>query len=133
VIIARGVGEAYQKKMLRAGANKVISPYEIGARRMAALIMRPEIVEFLEALAPGGAYGLRIERIDLKTGSHLVGKRLEESNIKNLTDGAMVLGISRSDGGMKINPSGRTVLQAGDLLLSIGNDEQLQKLAELAQ
>ncbi len=133
MIVARGVGEAYQKKMIRAGANKVVSPFEIGARRMAALLLRPEIVDFLEALSPGRTYGLRIERIELKSGSPLVNKRLQESFFKRDTDGAMVLGIGRPNGEMKINPPGETMMQAGDNLLSIGNDTQLQKLTELAQ
>ncbi len=130
-IIARGVGEATHKKMLRAGADRVVSPYEIGARRMAALMLKPEIVDFLEVLSPAGDYGLRLERVEIKPKCIIAGKRLDESNIKRDTHGAMVVGIQKPGQGMIINPPKSTVLEAGDVLLAIGTDEQLASLTEM--
>ena len=132
-IVARGVGESYKKKMLRAGANAVVSPFEIGARRMAALMLKPEIVEFLEAFSPGTTYGLRLERLEIAEASSLVGKRLDESYIKHDTGGALVLGIEKQDERMIINPAGATVFEGNDVILALGNDDQLYKLKRLTK
>jgi len=130
-IIARGVGEASCKKMLRAGADRVVSPYEIGARRMTALMLRPEIVEFLEAFAPEVSFGLRLEKVQLGESSSLHGVRLDHSYIKRDTRGAMVLAIEKTGAPALINPPGATLLEAGDVLLVIGSDEQLALLNKL--
>ena len=130
-IIARGTDEMSRKKMLRAGADRVVSPYEIGARRMAALMARPEIVDFLEAFAPGSSLGLRLERVELMPTSKLVGKSLNRSYIKRDTNGAMILAIEKPGKPVIINPPGETVLEAHDIFLAIGNDEQIALLKEL--
>ncbi len=130
-IVARGVGDAYKLKMKRAGANRVVSPFVIGARRMSALMIKPEIVDFLEAFSPGTSYGLRVERLKLEESSSLNGKRLDESYVKKDTNGALILGIDKPGQPMLINPPGETRLQAGDYLLAIGNDQQLEILQSL--
>jgi voltage-gated potassium channel len=130
-IIARGAGEKSTKKMLRAGANKVVSPYEIGARRMAALMTRPEIVEFYEAFSPGSEYGLHLDKIPLGPSSKLIGKKLNESYIKRDTNGALVLAIEKEAQSILINPDGQTILEKNDTFLAIGNDKQIALLRKL--
>ncbi len=132
-IVARGVGTSYQKKMQRAGANRVVSPFEIGARRMAALLMRPAIVDFLEALSPVNSFGLRLDRIEIGENSPFNGVRLDKSYIKRDTGGAMVLGIEKKGQRMIINPPGSTKIGTQDTLLVIGSDEQLERLLTLSQ
>jgi voltage-gated potassium channel len=131
--VARGLISASCKKMIRAGADRVVSPFEIGARRMTALMLRPEIVEFLEAFAPDVTFGLRLEKVQLGESSSLRGVRLDHSYIKRDTNGAMVLAIEKKGQPVLINPPGETVLETGDLLLVIGNDEQLALLNKLAR
>ncbi|RLD09340.1 potassium channel protein, partial [candidate division KSB1 bacterium] len=131
-IVARGTDETSKKKLLRVGANRVVSPYEIGARRMAAYVLKPEIVDFLDAFTPGGSYGFQLERIILKKGSALVGKRLKDSNIRELTNGALIVGISKQSDAMDINPSGSTILETGNVLLAIGTNDQLKALNKVA-
>ena len=130
-IIARGVDEPSIKKLIRAGANKVVSPFAIGARRMAALILRPEIVDFVESLSSSGDLGLHLEHCVLRKNSTLIGKRLDESHIKRDTGGAMILGIQKQDQKMWINPLGSTMLEEKDILLAIGNDMQISSLRNL--
>ncbi len=132
-IVARGTDEISRKKLERVGANKVVSPYEIGARRMAAYIVKPEIVDFLDAFSPGKKYDLQLEHIVLAKSSKLVGKKLRESNIRELTGGALVVGMCKSGGKMQINPSGESLLQEGNILLAIGSGEQLSKLSDISK
>jgi voltage-gated potassium channel len=131
-IISRGVGETSHKKMLRAGANRVVSPYEIGARRMAALMLTPDIVDFLEAFSPANEYGLRLERVSLKGHCRLDGLRLDESFIKRDTSGAMVLGIQKPGQSMLINPPGSALLQEDDVLMVIGANDQIEIVKKMA-
>lgn len=131
-IVARGTDDVSKKKLKRVGANRIVSPFEIGARRMAAYVVKPEIVDFLDAFAPGGSYGLQLERIALSKSSSLLGKMLKESNIREATNGALVVGICKDAVTMDINPPGTTILEEGNILLAIGNNEQLQALQTLA-
>jgi len=132
-IVARGTDDVTQKKLLRAGANRVVSPYEIGARRMAAYVVKPEIVDFLDAFAPGESLGLHLESITLSKKSRLIGKELKETNIRELTGGALVVGMCKQAGKMDINPPGDTILEENNILLVIGNDDQLELLGKLAE
>lgn len=132
-IVARGTDDISRKKLVRVGADKVVSPYEIGARRMAAYIVKPEIVDFLDAFTPGEKYDLQLEHVVLSKSSKLVGKKLQESNIRNLTGGALVVGIAKSENKMAINPPGETLLEEGNVLLAIGSNDQLAALLRIAQ
>ncbi len=132
-IISRGIDETSTRKLLRAGADNVISPFTIAGRRMAALVTRPEIVEFLEIMVHDSEFELKMEQIIIKKKSLLIAKKLNQSNIKSETDGAMVIGIKKqSVGKMVINPPGDTTLEEGDILIALGNDMQLEKLEQLA-
>ena len=131
-IVARGTDEASRKKLERVGANRVVSPYEIGARRMAAYVIKPEMVDFLDAFSPGGPYDLLVERISVLPGSRLDGKRLNESNIRVETGGAMVIGIGRPNEPMEINPYGDSLMFGGCILLTMGTNTQLDALRRLA-
>ncbi|NIA31319.1 MAG: potassium channel protein [Actinobacteria bacterium] len=131
-IIARGTDEASLKKMIRAGADRVVSPFEIGARRMAALMVQPDIIDFIDAFSPGATLGLRLEKVELLPSSNLVGKRLDESHIKRDTGGALILAIEEPGLATQINPLGSTILKANDKLLAIADDEQITRLKQLA-
>jgi len=132
-IIARGVGEASAKKMARAGADRVVSPYEIGARRMSALMLQPDIVDFLEAFSPGTTFGLRLEKVELHPSSALAGKQLSESYIKRDTKGALVLAVEKPGQPVVVNPPGDITLAGNDVLLVIGNDAQIALLQKMAR
>lgn len=130
-IVARGADDISSKKLLRVGANRVVSPFEIGARRMTAYVVKPEIVDFMDGFAPGGTFGLQLESITLSKSSNLVGKPLNQSNIKTRTQGALIVGISKPSIPIAINPPGETILETGDILIAIGNENQLQELAKI--
>lgn len=132
-IIARGIDETSKKKLLLAGADNVVSPFSIAGRRMASLVTKPQIIEFLEVMMYSGELELKIEQVMINHKSHIVNKRLNQSNIKSETDGASVIGIRKvQDNKMIINPSGDILLEDGDILIALGNNEQIAKLKEIA-
>lgn len=132
-IVARAIDKTSSKKLLRAGADKVVSPYSIAGRRMARLLLTPGLVDFLEVMVQSSELELKIEEIELKKNSVLEGKLLSQSNIKAETDGATVIGIKKYQKKIVINPPGGTSLDEGDVLYALGNDAQLRKFEDLAE
>jgi len=130
-IIARASEEEATSKLLRAGASQVLSPYHFIGHRMAQLLLRPNVLDFVDA-----AFGT--ERLDFEIGevkiagkSGLVGKKLADSAIPRQA-GVIVLALKSADGKMTFNPPPESVIQADDCLIVIGGDEQLKRLESLA-
>jgi len=127
-IIARADTEIAKKKLVRAGANKVVCPHELGGTQMAIATLRPNVVDFmrLAAFAPEGK-NLGIEEISIKQGGNLTGKTIIEAAIKSKYD-AIVVGLRKRNGDMVFNPSGETAMEAGDILIALGESDKLEKL-----
>jgi voltage-gated potassium channel len=120
------------RKLIKAGANRVISPKEIAGQRMASFILRPSLINFLDVMVGGEELGMRIEEMPIAQGSPLVGQNLREAGIGQHT-GAIVVGINGPDGRTRVNPTATSTLSSitlkeGDVLIALGNDEQLGRL-----
>lgn len=129
-ITARAESDEGKKKLLRAGANKVISPYKIGAIRMALATLRPNLVDFMKVVTFDRDTGLTIEEIQIKPNSSLVGSSLKVCPIRKEL-GIMVVGIKKMGKDVFLNPSPETKIDAGDILIVIGEKEGLERLEEL--
>ncbi len=130
-IMARADDERVVKRLKQAGANRVFSPYLIGARRMALAILRPAVTDFLELTTPEVNLELQLEEVRLSKTSPLVGKDLISSRIREVS-GAIVLAVKKASGEMVFNPSPGYVLEAGDTLIALGERAGLARLEELA-
>lgn len=130
-ITARAESDEGKKKLLRAGANKVVSPYKIGAIRMALTTLRPHLVDFMKVVTFDRDTGLTIEEIQIKPNSSLVGCTLKVCPIRKEL-GIMVVGIKKMGKDVFLNPSPETKIDPGDILIVIGDKEGLEKLEELA-
>ena len=127
-IMTRSSGSpGVQTKLKRAGATRVISPYSIGARRMAHLIVRPTVTDFIDLTMRAGELDLIMEELQVSAGSHLNGKNLIESEIRKKYD-VIVVAIKRQDGTMLFNPKSETVIMASDILIVLGNSEHITGL-----
>ena len=131
-IVARAEERGAERKLLRAGADKVVSPYVIGGYRLADAVLRPAVVDFIELATAGKTMDLAMEEIEVRDGSTLAGKELKDSGISQYL-GIIVIGIKRTSGEMTFSPSSNTEVALGDKLIALGNIEQLQKLEELAK
>ncbi len=129
-VVARADIAESKTKLLRAGADKVISPSVIGGRRMAISILKPVSVDFVETLIHKKDMEFEIEEIVTAGGSLLTGKSLQESRIKQQT-GAMIVAIKRKED-IITNPEADEKILAGDLLIAIGTRPQLARLEQLA-
>ncbi len=130
-IIARASEEEAIPKMLRAGASHVLSPYHFVGNRIAQLLIRPNVLDFIDT-----AFG--IERLDVEIGevriganSPLAGKTLGAAAIRERAD-VIVLGLKPAEGALVFNPSPETVIRGGDTLIVIGSDARLKKFESLA-
>lgn len=130
-IVARAGEEGSEQKLLRAGADRVISPYHIGGLRMAQTIIKPAVVDFIEFATKTGNIDLQMEEIPIQEGSHLIGLTLDECGIgKEL--GIIIVAIKRSTGDMKFNPTFRSTVKAGDTLIALGEIAKLKILEDMS-
>ena len=125
-IVARGEEPGSQQKLLRAGADKVESPYEMGGRKMAHSILRPTVVTFMElAMQEGVEWSM--EEIAVSENSPLVGVSLIDTGSRRDLN-LILVAIKRGDGTLLFNPTPQTILQGGDTLIAVGMRHNLEKL-----
>ncbi|MDH7601638.1 MAG: potassium channel protein [Armatimonadota bacterium] len=129
-IVARSILLENENKLKMAGANRVMSPYVMGGRRMAIAVLRPNVLDFLELATHGEHPSIMMEEIPVDAGSCLVGKSLGESRLRQ-DAGVSVIAIKRSSGELLPNPSADTVISAGDVLIVLGSPEQLPRAEAL--
>ncbi|NTU59822.1 MAG: potassium channel protein [Deltaproteobacteria bacterium] len=131
-IIARYEEPRSEMKLLRAGADKVISPYIIGGTRMAMAVLKPAVIDFIELATQTESLGLQMEEVLLAGGSRLIGVPLASTEIRSKLD-TIIVAIKRKGGHMEFNPSASSTLEEGDKLIAIGEREQLGRLEAMAR
>ena len=130
-IIARARNESSEPKLMRAGADRVVNPQQLGGDRMAALVTQPHVVDFVDVVMHDGSLEFRLEEVVVGPGSPLMGNTLSSALVHDRT-GALVLAIRRRDNSFVTNPSAYTQIEAGDVLISVGTAEQLESLGRFA-
>ena len=126
-ILARADEEATEKKLLRAGANRVMMPYLIGGHKMAQAIIKPAVTDFLDFTFQSKDIGLEMEEVRVGGNSRLNGLALMDSGIRQELD-VIIVAVRKKDGEMQFNPSSQTRIEAGDTLISLGKRDDLAKL-----
>ena len=126
-ILARADEEATEKKLLRAGANRVMMPYLIGGHKMAQAIIKPAVTDFLDFTFQSKDIGLEMEEVRVGENSRLNGLALMDSGIRQELD-VIIVAVRKKDGEMQFNPSSQTRIEAGDTLISLGKRDDLAKL-----
>lgn len=125
-IVSKAVEHHAVSKLMRAGANRVVSPAYIGGMRLASEVIRPHVVEFLDGMMRGDEQ-LRIEDVAIPKGSSLEGSMLRETNIRTATD-ALVVAIRSGTGEYHFNPKPSTILDAGATLVVLAHVNDVEKL-----
>lgn len=129
-ILARASEDGADLKLLRAGANKVVSPYAIGATRMAQAILRPSVVDFIDIATATESLELQIEEILIGGKSTLAGKTLINSGIRKDL-GIIIVGIKKG-AHMIFNPAPSTEIEPGDILITLGEPPSIKNLENIA-
>jgi voltage-gated potassium channel len=126
-ILARAAEESSIIKLTRAGADKVVSPYDIGARSMANTLLRPTVIDFIELAMHNRSLDLQMEELTVGKQSEIKDLTLLESAIRKDFD-LIVVAIKKATGEMIFNPSPQAKIQVGDILVALGDRENLNRL-----
>jgi len=131
-IVAKGIDVKSHGKMRNVGADYVVSPTDIGGMRMASQMVRPAVVTFLDTMLRDKEQGLRVEEVEVKTGSALAGKTVGDSGIRSKTRALLVAIKKEGAGGYDFNPSDVSVINEGDALIFMASPESLHELESLS-
>lgn len=129
-ILARTNQVKNQSKLLHAGADKVISPDEIGADRMAQVLLRPNVDRFIQQVMPTGATSLLIEEVEVQPGSSLAGNSLATSDFRQRFDAVVIAFIRAVNGELVFNPSPQAQIAPRDILIVLGSVEMIARLRQ---
>jgi voltage-gated potassium channel len=131
-IVSRAVEEGTPAKLLKVGADSVVSPNNIGGLRMASDMLRPTVVTFLDMMMRDPRNTLRFEEATVEEDSHFAGKTIGEADVRRKT-GAIIVAVRDGETAQYMfNPSGNCMLKPRDVLVLIGDLEQVGKLRRLA-
>ncbi len=128
-IIARASRDESKIKLQAAGANKVESPYEMGAVSMAQRIIRPTVTNFLNLAFAHKRKDIQMEEIPVNSSSGLINVMLKDSGIRQQFN-LIIIAIKKPDGSMLFNPSYEAIIEAGDTVIAVGQEGNLQKLED---
>ncbi len=123
-ILSRSEEEESEHRLLRAGANRVMSPYSLGGMRMAMAILRPAMLDFIEITTNRQSLDLRMEEYAVCESSILIGKSLGESEIRR-NYGLIIVAVKKESGKMIFNPLATYVIETGDKLIALGEEENV--------
>ena len=129
-IVARASEIEAEKKLMMAGANRVIAPYYISGKRMAALATRPVTSDFLDMVMHGESLEFSLNEIAVPDNSLLINKTISEAEIRHKS-GALVLAIRRADGSFDLQPDSSSAIEKGDIFVVIGTQEQVVQLEKM--
>jgi voltage-gated potassium channel len=129
-VLARSSDVKNEAKLKRAGATRVVSPYMIGGRRMAQVLKRPTVVDFIDIATMESALGLMMEEARVGARSGLIGKNLIESHLRQ-DYGVIIVAIKKLTGEMIFNPVPTETLESGDVIVVLGKKEDLKRMREI--
>jgi voltage-gated potassium channel len=129
-VLARAGRRGSEKKLERAGADRVISPHQIGGFRMAQALLRPNVAEFIDFATHDPDIGMHMEEIPVGADSQFSDISLVDSGIRQKFD-LIIVAIKKATGEMLFNPASHTRIQIGDTLIALGQRSNLIKLERL--
>jgi voltage-gated potassium channel len=129
-VVARANQNATEKTLYAAGADKVVSPYGLGARRMAHAILRPTVIHFLELAFADDDTDIHVEEFPVSSSSILINVPLSESGLRQDLD-LIIISIRKADGAMCFNPKASHRFEAGDTVVAVGKNKNLMQMAKI--
>lgn len=131
-VVARSIKMEDEAKLRRAGADRVLSPYILGGKRMAWSVLRPNVVDFLESAMYSESLELEISEVTVHEKSEFANKTIRESGIRERS-GASVIAIKSRGGALTSNPPPDIEIHEGDILVGVGTPRQLEALQGMAR
>ncbi len=126
LVIARASEVESERKLLLAGADRVVAPQVVGALRLASMAVQPDVADFIDLMVEGRVFEFRVEQFVVWEGSEVVGTTLGESQLRTHT-GTLVLAVQEG-GRLALNPGSDFVIRPGQILYGIGTQQQVDRL-----
>ena len=129
-VLARASDVKNESKILKAGASRVVCPYFFGGKRMAQILNKPTVVDFIDTAMMSSQLGLRMEEAVIGPTSNLVGKTLIDSRIRQ-DFGVIIVAIKKPSNEMIFNPTPTEKLESGDVIVVIGKKDDLSRMDDI--
>ena len=128
-VMVRANENTNRKRILRAGADKVISPYDIGADRMANVILRPKVEQFIDKMTHHDEQDHTFDEVMVHEGAALAGNTLAGIDLRSKYN-LLIIAIIPTEGRIKFNPKSDTIIEVGDTLVTLGESKMITSFRE---
>ncbi len=131
-IVARAEDDSAAKKLSRAGATQIVSPYVIGGGRVAEAVLRPAVLDFIDLATKSEHLELQLEEVQVRAGSKLAGARLDAGRVRSDLN-VIIVAVKRAGERMTFNPPDEAKIAQGDTLVMLGPRAKLDELERMAR
>jgi voltage-gated potassium channel len=129
-IVARASGADAEKKLVLAGADRIVLPYTAAGRVMANLVLKPQVTAFLDAVTTATGPDLQLAEIEVRQTCAAAGRTIRDLRIRHET-GAIVISLRKPDGSFDTTPEPDTAIEVGDVLIGVGSPDEIRALEDL--
>ena len=129
-IVARASDDSAARKLILAGADRVVQPYSSAGLRIANLVLKPQVADYLDVVSTAGGEELRFEEITVGATCAAAGRPMSDLAIRETT-GAMIVALRRGSEAFVTGPAPDSVLDVGDVLIGVGSADQIRRLEEI--
>src|SRR5581483_1969963 len=118
--------EDAERKILLAGADRVVMPYQAAGRTMANMVLKPQVMSFLDTVTTAAGPDLHMAEIQVDSRCASAGKTIRDARVRHDT-GAIIVALRRKDGSFDTTPEPDAVIEPGDVIVGVGTTEELQR------
>ena len=129
-IVARASRKDSERKLILAGADRVVLPYTTAGQVMANLVLKPQVTAFLDVVTTATGPDLQLAEIEVRDTCAAAGQTIRELRIRHET-GAIVVALRKPDGSFDTTPEPDTPIEVGDVLIGVGSPDEIQALEDL--
>ena len=129
-IVARASDEDAEKKLLLAGADRVVLPYATAGRVLANLVLRPHVTTFIDTVTTATGPDLQLAEIEVRSSCGVAGRSIRDLRIRHET-GAIIVAVRKPDGTFDTTPEPEAIIEVGDVLIGVGTSSELARLEEM--
>jgi voltage-gated potassium channel len=129
-IVARASDEDAEKKLLLAGADRVVLPYATAGRVLANLVLRPHVTTFIDTVTTSTGPDLQLAEIEVRSSCGVAGRSIRDLRIRHET-GAIIVAVRKPDGTFDTTPEPEAIIDVGDVLIGVGTSSELARLEEM--
>jgi voltage-gated potassium channel len=129
-IVARASGTDAERKLVLAGADRVVLPYSTAGQVMANLVLKPQVTAFLDVVTTATGPDLQLAEIEVRRTCAVAGRTIRDLRIRHET-GAIVIALRKADGSFDTTPEPDTPIEVGDVLIGVGSPNEIRALEDL--